>query len=777
MRGPLAAVALAAASGVALFVALRSMHAFLLDAQARYYHERRFAQVFAHLERAPDSLAAAIAAIPGVAAVETRVVADVLLDVPGLPEPATGRLISVPRGRLPVLDLPVLRRGRWIAAEGRDEVLASEAFCRANGLAAGAWLGAVIHGRWRLLRVAGTASSPEFVYEIRGAGEVLPDNRRFGALWMDRRQLAAAFDLEGAFNDVVLTLSPGASEAQVLATLDRVLAPYGGLGSYGREDHLSHRFVSDEIAETQVTSVLVPVIFLGVTSFLLHLVLSRLVRMQRQQIGLLKAVGYGRGAITVHFLELALLPVAVGATAGAAIGLRLADGLAGVYAAFYQFPGARFTPDPGVLVAALAAAAASAALGGMGAVRRALALAPAEAMRPEAPQRFRPGVIERMGIRRLLSPAGRMIVRHLDRSPVKSALSVIGIALAFAIVVTGRYSYDAVERLKELQFQHVQREDLTVVFRDPQTTAALHELSRMPGIERVEPFRSVAVRLRSAQAGYLVRRTSLFGLEPDARLRRPVDQRFRARGLPPGGVVLTDRLAALLRVRPGEPVVLEVLEGKRPVQAARVAGVLDEAVGTAAYMELAALDALLGVRETYSGAFLSIDPRSRGLLYARLKRLPGAVSVTSRLSSLASFERTIEESFLLSIALTVVFACVISGGMVYNGSRIALSERARELASLRILGFRRGEVASMLLGEQALLTTAAMPLGAAIGYGLCGLIVWRFQSDLFRLPLVVSRATVAFAVAVIAISATLSALAVRRAIHRLDLVEVLKAQE
>jgi putative ABC transport system permease protein len=331
--------------------------------------------------------------------------------------------------------------------------------------------------------------------------------------------------------------------------------------------------------------------------------------------------------------------------------------------------------------------------------------------------------------------------------------------------------------MKELQFQHVQREDLTVAFRDPEARSALDELKRLPGVARVEPFRAVAVRLRSAAQGSRIERTNVLGLEPGARLRRIVDEDFRVHATPPDGVLLTDRLAQLLRVRPGDTLVIEVLEGKRLVREVKVAGLVSELIGTAAYMDLTALDRLLREGATYSGAFLAIDPGFRDTIYARLKRMPGVTGVGVRASSLESFEKTVAESFLISIVTTVLFACVIAAGMIYNGARIALSERGRELASLRVLGFRRREVAAILLGEQAFLTAVAIPVGAAIGYGLCALIVWRFQSELFRIPLVVSAATLAFAVAVVTISALLSAFVVRRRIDRLDLVEVLKTRE
>lgn len=770
--GQMVAVTLVVACGIGMFVTLRSMHRYLLNTQASYYEQYRFAEVFAQLKRAPLSVASEIAALPEVAAAEPRIVVDVLLDVPGLPEPATGRLVSIPRDHRPALNDLHLRRGRWIA--GRDEALVSEAFARANRLEIGDTLGAVIHGRWQRLRIVGLALSPEYIYEIRGAGDVFPDNRRFGVIWMAYDDLAAAFDLEGAFNDVTLTLAPGASEPAVLAWLDRRLARYGGLGAYGREDHVSHRFVTDEITETQVTSVAIPAIFLGVTAFLLHIVLSRLVATQRDQIAVLKAFGYTDAAIGGHYVKLALAPVLAGSAAGSAIGLWFAVELAQVYARFYQFPVLRYEPEPGIVALAVLIGGGSAVFGAWDAARRAMALPPAEAMRPEAPARYHKGWLERLAGPRLASPETRILLRNLERRPWKALLSILGVALAAAIVVLGWYAFDAIELMKNVQFRTVQREDVTVVLREPSSAAVRHALARLPGVLRVEPFRMVAVRFRSGHRTY---RSALQGLDPGGELRRIVDGDFRVYDLPPEGVLLTARLAERLAVRPGDRLTVEVLEGARPVREVVVAGVVDEMIGMSAYLELPDLNRLMREGGTISGAYLAVDPPAREGLYARLKRLPAVAGVGVREAALQGFESTIAESFRISITTLIGFACVISFGVIYNGSRIALSERGRELASLRILGFSRGEVASMLLGEQGLLTLAALPLGAAIGFGVCALLVLRFASDLFRMPLVVSGRTYLFAFLTVAASALVSGFAVRRRLDRLDLVEVLKTRE
>jgi putative ABC transport system permease protein len=773
LRGQLVAVMFVVAAGVALFVTLRSMNGYLTDARDDYYRSHRFAHVFAHLERAPERMASRIAAIPGVSAVDTRVVADVVLDVPGLEEPASGRLISVPEGRLPALNRPELRRGRWVAAGRAGEVVASDAFARANGLALGDSVGAVIHGRWQRLRVVGTAISPEYVYEIR-AGDLFPDNRRFGVLWMGRPALAAAFDLEGGFNDVTVGLAPGAVERDVIARLDDLLARHGGGSAFGREEQVSHRFLSDEIAETQVTSLLLPAIFLAVTAFLLHLVLSRLVGLQREQIAVLKAFGYRNPQVAWHYVELALLPLAGGAVAGIVLGLWLAHGLAAVYARFFQFPDARFVPEPGVIAAAVLVTVGAALLGALDAVRRALALPPAEAMRPDAPAVFRRSLLERWPAGRRLPLPARVVARHLHRHPWKTALGVLGTGFAVAIVFTGQNLWDTIEVMKQVQFEQVQRQDLLLTFRQPLSPSAGHALARLPGVLRVEPFRAVAVDARS---GHRSRRVALMGLEQDGQLWRPVDRRGLPAALPPAGALLTRALAERLEVRPGDTVTLAVLEGDRRVREVRVTATVDELMGLTVYMERSAAHRLLAEGERWSGALLRLDPASEPELLARLARLPPVAGVAVRRSVLASFEDTLEESFLISILSILGFACVIAVGMVYNGARVALSERGRELASLRVLGFSRGQVAAMLLGEQAALLALAMPVGLALGAGLCSLVVWRFATDLFRLPLVLQGSTALVAMGVVLVAALGSAWLVRRRIDRLDLVAVLKTRE
>jgi len=773
MRGQMFAVTLVLACGIATYVTMQSAFRSLEAAQSDYYSGFRFADIFTHVKRTPEPVSAAISAIPGVASVQTRVVMDVTLDVPGLDEPATGRLISIPERRTPMLNDLFLREGRYIEPGRHGEVLISEAFASANHLAVGDAIEAVMNGKWEQLRIVGIALSPEYIYEIRPS-EVFPDNRRFGVLWMSRDVLGPAFNMKDAFNDVAISLTRGADEPEVISRLDQVLDRYGCLGAYGRSDQISFRFLTDELGELCVYGLILPTLFLCIVAFLLNILLSRLVAMQRGQIAVLKAFGYTNVEIGLHYLELALVAVTAGTVAGVGAGLWLASGMMNIYARYFHFPALRLQADPPLILFAVAIAAGSACLGAISAVRRAVGLAPAEAMRPEPPATFRPGLLERIGLRTLLSPASRMIVRNLDRRRWRAVFSALAVALSVAIVVSGRYAIDAVDRLVSIQFHTVQREDVTVVFQEPRPARVRHELGQLAGVLRVEPFREIPARLR---LGHRSRRVAILGLPSDGELRRPVDRQLRPVELPPDGLVLNTKLAEILAARPGDMVTVEVLEGARPVRQVPVAALADEPVGLGVYMDVSALHRLMREGDTISGAYMKVDPWIAPKLYSVLKHIPSISGVAVREAMLVSFWKTFGESIWVSTAFLVGFASVIAFGIVYNGARIALSERGNELACLRVLGYTRGEIGRILLGEQGLLTIGSIPAGFALGFALSLLLSRFFSRELFRLPLVVNTATYAFAAIVVLAAAIFSGLVVAQRLRHMDLTAVLKSRE
>lgn len=773
LRGQAVAIALVIAAGVALFVTMHGTMRSLMDTRDAYYERYRFADIFAPLKRAPDQLALQLAQIPGVAAVQTRILASVTLDVPGQAEPATGQLVSISDPDTPTLNDIALRSGRMLDPGADDEVLIGQSFARANNLGPGDSISAILNGRRQQLNIVGTALSPEFVYTI-SPGEIVPDDRRFGIIWMNREALAAAFDLDQAFNAVSAKLLRGASAQAVIDEMDLILAPQGGTGAYTRKDQTSHFYLTGELDQIAAHSRIIPPIFLGVAAFLLNIVITRLIATEREQIGLLKAFGYSDIAVATHYAKLVLAITGSGTALGLAAGTWLGQALTRLYTKFFQFPFLNYDLQFDLFAFATAIAMIAALLATATALRTTMLLTPAVAMAPPAPPNYRRSWFEGDALLALLGQPNRMILRHISRWPLRAGLTVTGLSMAVTLLISAIFVLGSLEALIDIQFNQTARQDATVTFFEPRQADVRHALEHLPGVLAVEGFRAVSARLIS---GPREKRVVITGHGHEADLSRLLDGNLQPVTPPPHGLLLTQRLAEFLAVTPGDMIIVSVMEGRRPKLEIPVAGLIEGYLGIGAYMDIAALNQLMLEGPTLSGAHLLTDPASGQSFYRALKDGPAVAGVSLRGTALASLRRTLAQTLNISIAITSAFAGLIAFGVVYNSARIALSEQGRELASLRVLGFTRGEVTYILLGELALLTLVALPIGSLIGYGLAAVIVIGLDNDLYRLPLVVTPATYGYAWAVVLAASLFSSLMVARRIGKLDLIAVLKTRE
>ena len=772
LRGQVLAIAMVIASGVAVLVMSLGALQALRDTAAAFYERGRFADVFARLERAPERLAARIAELPGVQAVETRISRLAVLDVEGFEEPVIGRLLSIPERGEPLLNRLSLRTGRSVQPGRPDEAVLSEAFAEAHGLRPGDRLKAVINGHQRSLQVVGTALSPEFVYAM-GPGTLMPDDQRFGVIWMGHQALAAAYDLEGAFDDVALSLLRGARSDEVIERLDVLLARYGGIGAYDRSDQISNWFLMSEIDQLANMATIMPTIFLAVAAFLTNMVLNRLIAIERAEIGLLKAFGYSNASIGVHYMKLVVVITAIGIALGCALGWWFGRFTTSIYAELYRFPFFFFRPSPLVFVLAIGVSLSAALLGTGRAVGRAVALPPAEAMRPPAPALYRKDGFGRLVTLPFDQPT-RMILRTILRWPARAALTSTGIAMGVALLVTSLQWGDAIERMVQVYFVEAQHQDVTVGLVTAQSSVVVGELLQLPGVLHAEPGRMVAARLRVGPRSH---REAIQGVPADATLAPVYDAESGVVPVPAEGLLLSSKLAEILDVAPGEAVTVEVLEGRRPVVSLPVAGVVDTYIGTPAYMQMQALNRLMRERPAASLVNLVLDPAREAELYRELKEIPAVSAVMIREAAVRKFHETMAETMMIFISFFAAFACMLAFGVTYNSTRIALSERGRELATLRVLGLSRLEISYILLGEVGLLVFAGLPLGCLVGSGLAWFIADRFETELYRVPLVIEPSTFGWAVAITVAATALSALLVRRRLDRLDLIGVLKTRE
>ena len=774
VRGQALAIAAVIGAGVAVLVMMYGMLASLDATRAAYYERYRFADIWVPVKRAPESLKADIARIDGVASVETRIFVDVTLDVPGMVEPATGRMISIPEAGRPAINDVVLRAGRWPEQDHPREVLADQGFMDAHSFKPGDEVAAVINGRKRTLTIVGVVLSPEFVYAI-APGELMPDAKRFGILWMNREALSAAYDLDGAFNEALIRLLRDASKADVIDAVDALTDRYGGGGAYDREDQISDAFLTSEMDQLRNFGAVLPPIFLVVAAFLLNVVIGRMIETEREQIGLLKAFGYSNWSVGVHYLKFVGVLTGLGIFAGIAGGAWMGRGLAGMYTEYFKFPFLYYKADPAVFTLGAAISALAAVAGTLAAVRRAALLPPAVAMRPAPPTRYGQALIEKILPHRMTDQPTRMILRHIGRWPVRSGMTVAGISVAVGLLVGSSFALDSMDFMIDVNFFQTERQSMTVIFEEPRHYDAIRAVEGLPGVLAAEPFRMVGVRMVN---GPREKRVSITGLTQDPQISRVLDADQQPLTLPEGGLLLSDYLAKLLNISEGDILRVEVLEGRRPVLSLPVTRIVESYIGLNAYMHLPALNMVMQEGHAVSGAYILNDTAYQDDLYRALKDTPAVAGVTLQRKAVQTFRETVDESFSTTVIFNAVFAGFIAIGVVYNAARISLAERARELASLRVLGFSRGEVAYILLGELALLTVLALLPGCLFGFGLAHLIgELGLETELFRVPIIIAPSTYGFAVIVVLAASFVSSLIVGRRVARLDLISVLKTRD
>ena len=773
MKGQIVAVSLVMACGLAMMIMTRSIILTLESTRDAYYQRKRLADVFASLKRAPMSLADRIAELPGVAAIEPRVVVDATLDLEGVTEPASAHLVSLPEDRPQTLNQVFIRQGRLPLTGERQQAVVSESFALANKLQIGDSIVAIINGHRDTLIICGIGLSPEFVFEAR-PGQTLPDNKRYGVFWMNYKAIAVPYNLDGAFNDISVDLAPGAPVGPVMAEMDRLLADYGAMGAYTQSDHNSAKRLDDELRVVRALSVAYPIVFLSVAAFMVNAVLARLVRLQREQIAQLKALGYSSWQVGRHYLNYALVIVVLGTLIGGVAGRYLGGGLINIYTLFFRFPALNFHMDYSALGLALVVSAGASIIGVVSVVWMAVKLPPAEAMRPEPPADFKPSLLERLGITRGSSPAFRMALRNIERRPLQAVFTIFGLALATGLMVLPGSMADSIDYLLTYQWNDVQRQDVVVFFSEPGSAPALHDLEQLHGVQRAEQVRAVQARIHH---GHHSRKLSIMGLPRDADLNRLLDEQRRLIVLPEEGIVMSAKLGEILGARIGDVVQIEALEGQRATRDVAIRGFMRDFAGVSAFMNIDALHRLMREGDTISGAYLAVDQAQWSEFMREVKDTPRVAITLVKQDQIDSFRSTTGQSIGIIRKLYLVLAIIVAFGVVYNSARIALSERSRDLATLRVIGFTQREIAGVLLGELILLIVVALPAGLLFGKGLATFVINAISTETVRMPLQISLYTYTMAVFVVLLASCASFAVVSRMLSKLDMVGVLKARD
>ena len=773
MRLQALAISLVIVSGIAVFIMSLSTYDSLYETRESYYRDHRFADIFTALKRAPLSIVSHVQAIPGVDQVDTRVLTYVNLDIAGYDQPVSGHLISLPNNSTGQLNQILLSSGRLLESNRDNEIILSKEFAKAHALREGDKITAIINGRSQTLTIIGTAMSPEYIYQI-APGAMFPDYKSYGVMWMAHAPLASAFDMKGAFNSLSLTLNKGANTEDIIDQLDELLKPYGGTGAYARKDQISNQFLTEELNLLHNMATMFPIIFFGVAAFLLNMIIRRLIALEREQIAVLKAFGYRNRDIALHYSKLVLMITAFGILFGIALGIWMGKSMSMLYMDIYSLPYMLYQLNPDIIAYAALISIGVAILGTLYSVKQAASLPPAQGMRPEQTALYQQTFIERFGLQSYFSQLSRMILRHIERRPLKALLTTLGLSMALGIIMVGGFQKGAINKMIDVQYNLSQREDFMALYAEPLSQNSLYSLQNIQGVQYAEGFRNIKAKLSFEHRTF---RTSVNGIEPNSQLTQLLNNELQAISLPKNGVIITDYLAQKLHLKTGDLLTIEVLEGNRPIFNIPVIGTTKQYLGLSVYMQRPTLNRLLKEGDVISGAYLTVDPKYQSNAYKKIKDMPQIVGVIEQKSAISAFYETMDDTILFFTFITTILGATIAFGVVYNSLRIALSERNRELASLRVLGFQRSEVAYILLGEQALLTLIAIPLGFFIGYGLCFYLTIGFENDLYRVPLELTPDVYALAATVVIVSSIISAIIIWRSLAHLDMVAVLKSKE
>ncbi len=764
--------------GTGAYVGLGTSQRILEESRADYYRQYRFADFWISLKKAPRSAAERLAAWPEVASLRTRVVFDVLLDVPDAARPVTGRLLSVPStGYAQSINGIHLQRGAGFSEDRDEEVILSEAFARAHGIEVGDRLHLVLNRRRQAFTVVGTCISPEYVYLVRGPGDLIPDPTRFGVLYVKERYAREVLDFKDACNEITGQLTPRGRRQveEFLARADRLLSPYGVLDLVPRSRQASHSFLHDELSGLAVSATVMPGIFLAVAALVLNILMLRLARRQRTTVGTLKALGYSDLQVTLHFLGFGVVVGLLGGLCGCGIGLGLAAAMIRMYRQFFEFPSFAYSVQPDLMLIGLLVSVAFGALGALRGVLAVLRLQPAEAMRPTPPERGGRIALERLGwLWRRLGFRTHLALRSVFRNRVRSLTGVFSAALATAIMFMALVMYDSFVYLVDFQFEQVVRSDVDLGMRDEASRAALLDARQLPGVQRAEPLLGVTCDLRH---GYRSRRLAITGLSAGHSLTAPRASDGAPIRIPSTGLVLTRKLAELLDVRVGDLVELRPVRGRRTVRRVPVTGEVDSYLGLDAYADLEYLAGLLGESSALNSLQFRVDPGAQADLFRAVRSLPVAQGMNVMADTRANIARTLVETSVVSIGVMIVFAGVIAFGSTLNSALIEIGDRVRELSTLRVLGYGPAEVAGILVRQGLLVFLAGLLLAFPLGYLMVSGLARAYDKELYRLPLVIRFDTVLQTIGLASGFMLLAQVIVYRQVRSLDWLEGIKVKE
>lgn len=774
-KGQFLAAAAVIMVGVTVYLSMSTSYYNMRQSQEDFYRDNQFADYYFQVVKAPNDVIRQVEEIAGVKKAAGRI----SLDVPVLKEDdvrASARLITYSRSNQENLNCLSLLTGRPLGSAGQDsgiEVLLDPQYAAANNLDPGSKVNIIAQQKKVGLTVIGTAISPEFVYTVKDSATLMPDPKTFGVLMADGEQIEAVLGMRGQINQVLIQFTPDARQKETVEKIKDILSPYGNLASYPRKDQTSHVFLEAELDGLRSITTFLPLMFMLIAAGIQFVILRRMIRAQRMQIGLLKALGYSDRQVMLHYTYYGVTVGLAGAAAGTVCGLLLSGVISATYAQYFNLPGGVAVYNLQTIFNGFLMSLGTGIIAGLSASRKAAAINPAEAMRPEPPLSSGHSILERWpALWKHLTPGWKMSIRTVNRNRGRLFVTMFGVMFAVALLIIAFFTNDAIDYILQKYYNEEQSYDLMVHFNRLQKSGELNTFAGLDGVQKVEPVLELPVRL------YWQGRTEeelLTGYPPDLTLRKISGTAEKTVALPDDGIILNERTADKLGVGVGDMVEVETLLPQGPVHRdnLKIMGLTRQLIGGGSYVSLRQANRVLRETNTVSGAMLKVLPGHSAAVEKEINSYMGVASVQSRQKELDNFNKNLE-SLAYSVSIIVLFAMMLGFAIVYSSSIISLVERRRELASLQVIGFSLKEVSGLLLNESILQTLPGIILGLPFGRLLAEAYVQSVNTDLYTLPVIIYPRTYFYAALLGLVFVYLAFKLTTRGLNRVDMVEVLK---
>ncbi len=777
-KGVLAAIIGIIVIGISCFVSMASVYFNLEQSRRSYYAQCRMADFSVELKKVPLSELDRLNEIAGISEILPRITFQVTVDLEEVEKPLSGLVISLPAHPAPIINSVVLRRGGYFTGRRREEVIVNDAFARQHHIGPGDRIHLLLNNRRQELFVVGTAISSEFVY-LLAPGGLVPDPAEYGVFYIKRRFAEEVFDFQGASNQVLGLLDPTRRDRPdaILRRIETRLEPFGVITTTPRSRQPSHWFLTNEINGLRVSVIILPTIFLSVAALILNVLMMRIAQQQRTVVGTLKAVGYGNRELFGHFLKFGTMIGLVGGVLGALLGYALAEWITAIYTEFFEFPRLVNRPYPLVILSGLAISVLFAVLGTLRGIRSVTVLPPAEAMRPRPPRRGRRILLERWRwLWRRLDFRWQMVLRGIFRQRMRTAAALFAAAVGAALILVTLYMRDAMYEMISFQFDKLLLSDFELSLVDERDYGALYEARHLPGVDYVEPVFTVACTFHH---NHHRKQGSVTGILHRGQLTVPRDTAGNRVPVPTVGLLLTRKLADVLDVSAGDTLTIVPVKGLREPQQVPVTSIVDSYLGLAAYADFHYLNRLVGEEESITSLSLLTcpDDERTGEFYRQLKRLPVIQTVSAIRDQKAKMIEVLVDKMMVSIVVVIVFAGLIFFGSVLNASLISLAERTQEIAMLRALGYSPREVGVIFLRESLCLNVLGTLLGLPLGYWMSIGVSNLYNTELFRMPLVIQPSSWLVTVVLGFVFTFLAHFPVQRAINKMDWLAALSVKE